>query len=86
MKRAAALLSFVAMACVSGCASTSAARSLATEMPAEAREAPDRYVVVTVRNETGPVTMRAAGTPRGYDGVTSYSLSHRPRRRAPGPA
>jgi hypothetical protein len=82
MKRTAALLSFVAMACVSGCASTSAARTLANEMPAEAREAPDRYVVVTVRNETEPVTMRAAGTPRGYDGVTSYSVSNEARSTA----
>jgi hypothetical protein len=76
MKRAATLLAFAAaIACLSGCASATAARSLASEMPAEAREAPDRYVVVTVRNESEPVAMRAAGTPRGYDGVTSYSAS-----------
>jgi hypothetical protein len=85
MKRTAATLCglWLIAAGVGGCA-TPSTPSLASEMPAAAREAPDRYLVVTVRNDSGPVTLRAAGTPRGYDGVASYTVSSEARATARG--
>ncbi len=63
----AALLALCAAACSSG----PPLRSGAT-LPAAARDSPQRYIVVTVRN---PVSMsRAASTPRGYDGAGAYTV------------
>ena len=63
----AALLALCAAACSSG----PPLRSSAT-LPTAARDAPQRYIVVTVLN---PVSMpRAASTPRGYDGVGAYTV------------
>jgi len=63
----AALLALCAAACSSG----PALRSSAT-LPTAARDSPQRYIVVTVRN---PVSApRAASTPRGYDGFGAYTV------------
>ena len=66
--RAAALALSLALA---GCA---AGRSLSPSatLPAAARAAPERYLVVTVRNPLSPPPARAASTPRGYDAVGRY--------------
>lgn len=62
----------VALAALNGCA---ADRTLvaSAELPVQAREAPQRYVVVTVRNPVGAPGLHAASTPRGYDGVGLYA-------------
>lgn len=63
----AALLALCAAACSSGPPLRSGAA-----LPAAARDSPQRYIVVTVRN---PVSMsRAASTPRGYDGAGAYTV------------
>jgi len=41
-------------------------------LPAAARDAPERYIVVTVRNPIGGVSMHAASTVHGYDNVGGY--------------
>jgi subtilisin family serine protease len=56
---------------VAACSSSPALRLSAT-LPTAARDSPQRYIVLTVRN---PVSMpRAASTPRGYDGVGAYTV------------
>jgi subtilisin family serine protease len=72
MKPVAVVAAWIA-ACVAGCAAAPVGPPVGA-LPAAAREAPERYVVVTVRNEGAPVSMRAAGTPRGYDTVATYSV------------
>ena len=67
-----ALALLVAAAALAGCASDRALRASA-ELPAGARESPQRYVVVTVRNPVSWPGSRAASTPRGYDGVGLYA-------------
>jgi hypothetical protein len=63
----AALLALSAAACSSSPPLRSSAR-----LPNAARNSPQRYIVLTVRN---PVSMpRAASTPRGYDGVGAYTV------------
>src|SRR5579862_5447566 len=57
--------------CAAACSSGPPLRPGAT-LPTAARDTPQRYIVVTVRN---PVSMpRAASTPRGYDGVGAYTV------------
>jgi subtilisin family serine protease len=56
---------------VAACSAGAPLRASAT-LPAAARDSPQHYIVLTVRN---PVTMpasRAASSPRGYDGVGPY--------------
>ena len=53
------------------CSAQPALRSRAM-LPAAAREAPQHYVVVTVRNPISPPALHAASTARGYDNVGSY--------------
>lgn len=77
MTRIAPLLALLAL-CTTGCAGGSV-RPDAASLPPEARASPQRYLVVTVRNETRTVGLRAAGTPRGYDGVTAYAVSSEAR-------
>ncbi len=59
---------------LAGCA-TPGMRDLAVHLPPGARAAPDRYVVVTVRNAAQSMGLRAAGTARGYDGSAGYTMS-----------
>jgi subtilisin family serine protease len=67
-------LSLVALGLLAGCAlSQSALR--APELPAQVRADPQRFVVITVRNEPGPVVATPGSTPRGYGGVSAYQVS-----------
>ncbi|MFL6551028.1 MAG: S8 family peptidase [Povalibacter sp.] len=52
--------------CCAGCATT---QPSADGLPPSAREHPENFVVVTVRNDAVPTSTRAGSTPRGYDGV-----------------
>lgn len=45
------------------------------ELPSQARVDPARFVVITVRNEPGPVVATPASTPRGYGGTGLYQVS-----------
>lgn len=83
---AAALAAAVAAA-LSGCASLPAAGPPAggvASLPAEAQADPDRYVVVTFRNDEPLASSRASSTPHGYDGARSYGPSGRARGDARG--
>jgi len=57
--------------CLIACSSAPALRASAT-LPAAARESPQRYIVVTVRNPVMMPNTRGASTPRGYEGIGSY--------------
>ncbi len=58
-------------ATLAGCASGPPLSSTAT-LPAAARAVPGDFVVVTIRNPIVPAPLRAASTPRGYDGAGTY--------------
>jgi subtilisin family serine protease len=46
------------------------------ELPAQAREDPARFVVITVRNDPQPAIVTPGSTPRGYDGAAgAYAVS-----------
>jgi Subtilase family len=44
-------------------------------LPPEVQADPDRYLVVTIRNVTAPLPMRAGSTKRSYDAAGAYSVS-----------
>ncbi|HEX7374949.1 MAG TPA: hypothetical protein VF277_08235, partial [Steroidobacteraceae bacterium] len=46
-----------------------------TVLPDAARQTPDHFLVVTVRNDGVSGGVRAASTARGYDGVAAYTAS-----------
>lgn len=48
-------------------------------LPVEVREEPERFILVTLRNEAVSLPSRAGSTPRGYDAPTSYSVSAKAR-------
>lgn len=67
---------------VAGCADRPLRPS--ARLPDIARESPQRYVVLTLRNPvTGPGS-RAAATPRGYDGAGLYAAGLLARRQSRG--
>lgn len=57
------------------CLACAACASLPTQtdepLPLAARTHPESFVVVTVRNDSGPILPRAGSTMRGYDGTTA---------------
>jgi subtilisin family serine protease len=57
--------------CLVGCNSGAPLRPSAT-LPAEARQAPQHYVVMTIRNPVNLPSARAASSPRGYDRIGPY--------------
>jgi subtilisin family serine protease len=65
-----------------GCAASGGGFAAASALPPEARQAPDRYVVVTVPNALASTAVRAGGTPRGYNRIATYSVSDSARRAA----
>jgi hypothetical protein len=69
----------VGIAVLAGCSSDRALRASA-ELPAAARDAPHRYVVVTVPNPVSLPITRAASTPRGYDSAGLYAAGSVARR------
>ena len=56
-------LSLVILFCCTGCA------TIDRGLPLLAREHPERFIVVTVRNDEVPASTRAGSTPRGYEGI-----------------
>jgi len=74
MRLVLAALLTIAAACVAGCASTSKGLP-SLPLPESARTEPDRYLLVTVRNEPALLPSRAGSTLRGYDGAASYAVS-----------
>jgi hypothetical protein len=56
---------------LAGCQSGEPLRASAT-LPATARESPQHYVVLTIRNPVNLAPSRAASSPRGYDRVGPY--------------
>ncbi|MGH8200105.1 MAG: S8 family peptidase [Steroidobacteraceae bacterium] len=67
-------LSLAVLGLLAGCALRQDALR-APELPAQARADPARFVVITVRNDPGPVVATPASTPRGYGGVSLYQVS-----------
>ena len=57
------------------CLGCAACASLPTQtdepLPLAARVHPESFVIVTVRNDSGPIVPRAGSTMRGYDGTTA---------------
>jgi subtilisin family serine protease len=68
------LLSLAFLGLLAGCALRQDALR-APELPAQARADPTRFIVITVRNEPGPIVATPASTPRGYGGVSLYQVS-----------
>jgi subtilisin family serine protease len=71
----------LASACLAACASQPVRPSI-PDMPGEMRTAPERYVLVTVRNRPAALPTRAGSTPRGYDMIATYGVSAEARRAA----
>lgn len=69
----------VGIAVLAGCSSDRVLRASA-QLPAAALEAPQSYVVVTVRNPVSMPITRAASTPRGYDSARLYAAGSVARR------
>jgi subtilisin family serine protease len=69
----------LAVAALAGCSSQRALRASA-QLPAAAREAPNGYVVVTIRNPVTRPIASAASTPRGYDRLGPYAPGSVARR------
>ena len=82
MKRAALSSLWIAL-WLTACATT-ARPPAGTVLPDAARQAPGRYLVVTVRNDATSGGQRAAGTARGYDSVTPYAVTSSARAVAQG--
>ena len=57
--------------CFVGCSASAPLRPSAT-LPPEARQSPQHFVVLTIRNPVNLPTARAASSPRGYDRIGSY--------------
>lgn len=69
LSRIGAIAASVALA--AGCASAPPA----PQLPDDAQSAPQRYVVVTVRDRADSGSARAGSTPRGYDAMQPYGPS-----------
>ena len=72
------LLVLAALGLTAGCALQQAAVR-APELPAQARADPERFVVITVRNEPQPAVATPGSTPRGYAAAGVYGVSARAR-------
>lgn len=71
-------LTVAVLGLMAGCA-LQPATLRAPELPTQARADPERFIVITVRNEPQPVVATPGSTPRGYaaDGVYRISASAR---------
>jgi subtilisin family serine protease len=67
-------LSIAVLGLLAGCALNQSALR-APELPAQARTDPTRFIVITVRNDPGPLIATPGSTPRGYGGVSAYQVS-----------
>ncbi len=72
------LLALLAALVLSACSVQPPLRARAI-LPSAAREAPQHYVVVTVRNPINPPPLHAASTARGYDNAGTYQAGGRAR-------
>ena len=71
-RRAVFAIAAMTAACLLGaCSAEPLARSRAL-LPESARDAPQQYVVVTVRNPINPPNLHAASSSRGYDNIGIY--------------
>ncbi|HEX5460266.1 MAG TPA: S8 family serine peptidase [Steroidobacteraceae bacterium] len=68
------LLAVASLGLLAGCALRQAAMR-PPELPAQARADPDRFVVITVRNDLQPAVAAPGSTPRGYAAAGVYGLS-----------
>lgn len=75
------LASLFASAFLAACTGPASRPSIA-HIPEEMRSTPDRYVLVTVRNQPAALPTRAGSTPRGYDSIATYGVSAEARRTA----
>ena len=64
----------VALSLMAGCALRQQAMR-PPELPAQARADPERFVVITVRNEPQPAVVTPGSTPRGYGATGVYEVS-----------
>jgi subtilisin family serine protease len=60
---------------LSACAGTALQREVAQPLPQRALVAPNRFVVVTVRNTPQPRVDQPGSTPRGYDAAGQYGVT-----------
>lgn len=56
------------------CTACTTTPSMDVPLPLQARDHPDAFIVVTVRNDASPASPRAGSTLRGYDGTTRYAV------------
>jgi subtilisin family serine protease len=68
------LVALAALGLLAGCALRQDALR-APVLPPQAESDPARFVVITVRNEPGPIVATPASTPRGYGGGGPYQVS-----------
>ena len=72
------LLAAAVVGLMAGCALwTDALRT--PVLPAQARADPDRFLVITVRNDPQPLVAAPGSTPRGYGAASVYGVSARAR-------
>lgn len=68
------LLAIASVGLMAGCALRQEAMR-PPELPAQARADPDRFVVITVRNDMQPAVSTPGSTPRGYAAAGVYGVS-----------
>lgn len=78
------LIAVYLAAAMVGCAADPMRVAPAAMLPAEVQAEPDRYLIVTVRNVTAPLPMRAGSTKRSYDAAGAYAVSSTARSLAIG--
>jgi len=66
-----AIAAVAAASLLGACSAQMAARARAL-LPESARDAPQHYIVVTVRNPINPPALHAASSGRGYDNIGAY--------------
>lgn len=69
----------VAMMCLLGACSALPASDTRALLPEAARDAPQHYVVVTIRNPITPPALHAASSGRGYDNIGAYQAGGKAR-------
>jgi subtilisin family serine protease len=72
------VLTLAVLGLMAGCALRQSALR-APQLPEQARRAPGRFVVITVRNEPAPAVATPGSTPRGYGATGLYGVSPRAR-------
>jgi subtilisin family serine protease len=73
-----AIAAMTAVCLLAACSTGPLARSRAL-LPESARDAPQHYVVVTIRNPINPPALHAASSGRGYNNIGTYEAGGRAR-------